>query len=354
MLGGADVQGPLIRTARQTAAAAGNSEARFVFYFSLTSLDSGCGCFDAEFYDNIASSHPEWLLRDASGRLVSTFVDQLGTGRQIAIDIGNLNLVSAWAIWALAAMDRYGWDGVFADNVTRGIFYNWSATPVNPRTGAEYTTAEYRRDLLAALRAIRALFDVHGKIFVGNHTGGWEAFDDPVIRQQVLAMHGAEIEGCFLTSGGFYSESDWISQTAYLAFANQHGVFTLCNGVGDSDGTASRRTYLLGSYLLTKEGLSSVAEVNSTSQWWGDLGLDLGSPAGHFVCLDPRARLAATADCPSPGKIYARDWERGRVLVNPTTGTTVTVPLGGTFRLNGSPVTSVTLQPQSAALLVRP
>jgi hypothetical protein len=41
--------------------------------------------------------------------------------------------------------------------------------------------------------------------------------------------------------------------------------------------------------------------------------------------------------CPASGKIYARDWER--VLVNPTTGTTVTVPLGTTLLLQGAPVT---------------
>jgi hypothetical protein len=354
ILGGADVQGPLVAPARRAADAAGNAEARFVFYFSLTSLDSGCGCSDSHFYDTIVASHPEWRLRDASGNLVSTFVDQLGTGRQIAIDIGNPGLVDAWVSWALAAVNRYGWDGVFADNVTRGIFYNWSAVPVNPRTGTQYTTAGYRRDLLAALQRIRAAFDARGKIFIGNHTGAWEAFDDPLIRQQMLAMHGLEIEGCFLTPDGFFAESDWISQTAYLAFANQHGVLTMCNGVGDTNGSVSRRTFLLASYMLTKEGLSNVAEVNTTGQWWGDLGLDLGAPTGHYACLDPGAGLAAASDCPSPGKIYVRDWERGLVLVNPTAGTTVTVPLGGTFRLNGSPVSSVTLGPQSAAVLVRP
>jgi len=354
ILGGPDGEGPMLGAAKAAAAAAGNGDARFVFYMSLTSLDRQCGCSDANFYDSFKSQHPEWLLRDASGNLVGTFVSQLGPSRQIAIDVGNPALVDAWANWAFAAMDRYGWDGVFADNVVRGTFYNWSAVPVNPRTGRNYTTAEYRQDTLAALQRMRQAFDARGKIFVGNHTGGWESFDDPLIQQQVTAMHGVEIEGCFLSPDGYYSESQWIQQTQYLDFANRRGILTMCNGVGDAHRDAGRRSYLLASYLLTKEGMSNLAEVNSVNEWWGGLDLALGAPLGRFACLDPGAGLAQSPDCPSSGKIYVREWQRGRVLVNPTAGTSVTVPLGATFLRDGNPVSSVSLPPHTGVVLVRP
>jgi hypothetical protein len=135
ILGGPDVQGPIIDDAKQVAAAAGNTDARFVFYLNLTSLDSKCGCFEARFYQSVASTHPEWFLRDASGSRISAFVTQYGAGRLWTVDIGNPAFIDGWADTVIAEMDRHGWDGVWADNILRGNFYDWSAWPGEPAHG---------------------------------------------------------------------------------------------------------------------------------------------------------------------------------------------------------------------------
>jgi hypothetical protein len=354
VLNGVDVQGPLVRKAKETAVAAGNADARFIFYFSLTDMDSGCDCYDQDFYEHFRDAHPEWILRSAGGGTVST---NNGIGRLFATDIGNLAYVEAWADWALASAERYGFDGVFADNVFRGYFDTWSARPINPRTGAPYTTAEYRRDMLAALTYLRSRFEAKGKLLIGNHVGSWDTpvFSDPVIQEEVKTMHGTEIEDCVYTFGGSpHPESKWLAQLAYLDFANRHGTRTICNGYAGSIGKPERRTYMLASYLLTKEGFSSLSELNKLSQWWSELEIDLGAPRGRFTCLDPANGLAPAASCPASGKIYQREWAKGRVLVNPTDSRTVAVPLGGTFLRGGSAVTSVTLRPHSGVVLVRP
>jgi hypothetical protein len=352
--GSADGQGPLVANAKALAQSSGNGSARFIFYSSLTSLDI-TGGFDARFYNSFIGSHPEWILHDASGNRVWTFVPQLGTGVQIAVDIGNPAFVDAWGAWALAAMDQYGWDGVFADNVEVTDFYGWSPYPVNPRTGARYTVADYRRDLLAALQRLRARFDPRGKILIGNHADGWVQFGDPVVQQMITAMHGVRIENCvFNWDTTPLSETRWISQLNYFAFANQHGVITQCQGVGGTINGSGTRDYVLATALLTKEGYSGIAELNRVSAWWSNLDIDLGAPRGGYVCLDPAAGLAVTSSCPTTGKIYSRDWQRGRVLVNPSATATVTVPLGETLLLYGSPVSSVTLAPHSGAVLARP
>jgi len=353
LLNGVDGQGPLIAQAKQMAEAAGNTDARFVFYFSLTDMDSACDCYDQDFYEHFRDAHPEWILRSAGGGAVST---NNGIGRLFATDVGNLAYVEAWADYALATADRYGFDGVFADNIFRGYFDTWSARPINRRTGQPYTTPEYRRDMLAALKYLRSRFEAKGKLLIGNHVGSWDTpvFSDPVIQEEVKTMHGTEIEDCVYTFGGTpHPESKWLAQLAYLDFANRHGTRTICNGYGGSIGNADRRTYMLASYLLTKEGFSSLSELNRVSQWWSELEIDLGAPRGRFTCLDPSNGLAPTADCPSSGKIYQREWDKGRVLVNPTDARTVTVPLGGTFLRGGSTVTSVTLRPHSGVVLVR-
>jgi hypothetical protein len=254
-------------------------------------------------------------------------------------------------------MDQYGWDGTFADNIFRGYFGSWSATPINPRTGQAYTQAQYRTDMLAALQRLRTRYDGRGKILIGNHTSAWDpaTFADPIVQQEILTMHGVEMEDCVYDwNANRQSEASWLAQLAYLDYANQHGVRSICSGPDGTIGNTTDRWYILASYLLTKEGFSSVAEINNVSTWWSGLDYQLGAPLGRFYCLDPAAGLATTSSCPSTGKIFVRDWQNGRVLVNPTAATTVTVPLGETLLNQGAAVTSVRLAPGSGVVLVRP
>jgi hypothetical protein len=356
MLGNVDSQGPLIAKARQVAQKAGNADARFIFYLSLTTLDSRCNCGEEDFYRSLAASHPEFFLRDGRRQPVSNFVDQYGSARLFVTDIGNPAYVDAWAAFVEQKIDQYGWDGVFADNILRGNFYGYSAVPVNPRTRAPYTTAQYRRDMLGALRRVHDRLAAHGKIIVGNHSNSWEAdtFADPVIREQITAMDGVEVEDCvFGYDGTPHSETDWIAQLRYLDFANQKGVRTICNGSSGRIVDPPSRLYLLASYLLTKEGFSNVAELNTLGAWWNGFTTDLGAPRGPYTCLDPAAGFAPSTACPSTGKIYVREWDLGRVLVNPTSGLTATVPLDEELRLDGRPVRSVTLRPRSGVVLLR-
>jgi hypothetical protein len=357
VLGGPDVQGPLIHDAKAVAAAAGNVDGRFVFYLNFSSLDAKCDCFEARFYERVASTHPEWILRDSSGNRISAFVTQYGPNRLWTVDIGNRAFVDAWADTVIGEMDRDGWDGVWADNILRGNFYDWSAWPVNPRTGARYTTAEYRADTRAALRRLRERLDAKGRILIGNYGSAWEdeTLADPVVQDQIVAMHGIEVEDCVYTfSGTPHSEKTYIQQLKYLDFANRRGVLTQCRGGNGTIGDPAKRDYILASYLLTKEGFSNVAQLNKLGAWWPGLEVDLGDPVGGFGCLDPADGLRPTTSCPSIGKIYVREWEHGRVLTNPTGGVTATVPLGEPMLLNGTRVTSVTLKPKSGFVLVRP
>src|SRR5262249_22601393 len=150
-----------------------------------------------------------------------TFLDALPRGRQLALDVGNPAYVDAWADAALAAAARHGWDGVWADNVVRGRFdASWSAVPVDPRRKKPYTEADYRTDVLEAVKRLRRRFDAAGKLLIGNHGAAWRSFaDEPSLREQVLAMHGVEIEDFAYTFGGEpQPEAAWLAQLAYLDF----------------------------------------------------------------------------------------------------------------------------------------
>jgi hypothetical protein len=356
LLGGVRREGPLVADAKRRAAAAGNP-ARFVFYLSLSSLDGGCKCFDAELLERLRREHPEFLLRDARGEPISTFLDRIGPDRQLALDVGNPAYVEAWTDAALAQAARFGWDGVFADNVIRRFGAGWSAAPVNPRTHRPYTQPEYQTDMLAALRLLRRRFDARRLIVIGNHGGAWRSFEEePVLRDQVVALHGVQIEDFAYTwRGEPQPEADWLRQLRYLDFANRAGVLTYAHGVGGAFMEPARREYVLASYLLTRRGRSVVGDLNAAKTWWPALATDVGTASGDFYCLDPQRDFARGEPCPTAGRVLGRDFTRARVVVNPGE-TARTVPLGAAFAgLDGAAVTDpLPLPAHSGRVLVRP
>ncbi len=357
LVGGADSEGRLVADARRRAVRVGNP-ARFVLYLSLSSLDGGCGCFDADLLARLRREHPDFLLHDAQGEVVSTFLDALPRGRQLALDVGDPAYVDAWADAALAAARRSGWDGVSADNVVRGRFDDsWSGVPINRRTGKPYTEGEYRADMLAALRRLRRRFDGAGKLLIGNHSAAWRSFDDDaVLRAQVLALHGVEVEDFAYTfAGAPEPEADWLRQLRYLDFANRHGVLTWAHGGDGSLMEPAKREFVLASYLLTRRGRSVVGDLNAARTWWPALATELGAAEGDLYCLDPGAGFAPTDPCPAPGRVLARDFVRARVLVNPGDAA-YRVPLAGAALrdLERHDVPDpVTLEPHSGRILLR-
>jgi len=330
LVGGVDAQGALVAEARRRAAAAGNP-ARFYLYLSLTALDGGCRCWEAQILGRLRRERPELVLRDAAGQPVSVFLDRMPAGRMPALDPGNPATAAFWADVALAEAARHDWDGVWADNVWRGRFdATWSAVPIDPRSGAPYTTARYRADLLATLRALRSRFDAAGKRLVGNHSAAWrETDEDPVLRDQVRAMHGVVIEDFFYDHGGKpLSEDERLRQVRYLDFASRAGVLTWAHGGKGALMEPAKRETVLAAYLLTRRGDAAVGDLNAVKTWWPALATDLGAACGDLRCLDPGRGFAPAEPCPRAGTVLARDFAAGRVLVNPGTVARA-VPLGG-------------------------
>ena len=231
--------GPRVAAWKQASAAAGNLAASYWFYTSLTSIDSRCQCRDQRMYERLTAREDFWL-HDASGRRISTFVGQLGVGRQIATDVGNPAFVDAWTDYQLATLTTYGWDGVWTDNIVCAwdVGTSWSAVPVNPRTHAPYTLAEYRRDLATALERIHGPLAAAGKRLLGNHGGSCVAdfATDANVQRQLLAMDGTAIENCvydFWDAGCGcnrpHPERTYLDQLRYLRAAPRAAPTSVCS-----------------------------------------------------------------------------------------------------------------------------
>src|SRR5438445_561015 len=108
--------------------------------------------------------------------------------RALARRDGESGFANAWVDYQLKTMNQYGYDGVWADNIicAWNVGTSWSTVPVNPRTGALYTMADYRRDLGNALGRIHAKLEAAGKKILGNHGGSCvqDFFNDQGVQQQ--------------------------------------------------------------------------------------------------------------------------------------------------------------------------
>jgi hypothetical protein len=102
--------------------------------------------------------------------------------------------------------------------------------------------------------------------------------------------------------------------------------------------------YALASLLLVREngkGMIWSQTMYSDSLLKKLNSLDMGKPTQSMVYLSGA---------------YQRNWERGKVVVNPSDSKTVTVSLGGNYKdlETGSIVNSITLAPKKGKVLVFP
>lgn len=342
LIGGVDQQAALVPTMKTRAVAANNASQQLLFYLGFAANDSRCNCWE----QHLGDQWSQYYLRDAKGNIVYT--NDAGGGRVRAMDIGNSGYVSAWGKAVLDETSRNGWHGVLGDYCLRcNGFWGWSAKPINPRTGKEYTCQEYRHDMASALTSLRGQLHGQGKTLACNHSAAWQdkadgsgTFSDPLIQTQLRQLDAAMMEDAvYSMSGPPHSETAWLDQLRYEDYAVAHGVIVLVEGYGGVLGNATKRQYVLATALLTS---GWVGQINNVNSYYADYDVELGVPRGTYECISG-GTVVSGSGCPGMGLTYRRRYERGVVAVNPTTKTQ-TIPLGQSTATCG---TSITLAGQS-------
>ncbi len=272
-----------------------------------------------------AAAHPEWVLHTSGGATVAI-------GTRVAADFGNASFRAWWIARAQAALAS-GNRGLWIDDVamTRTV------TAVDPRTGLNFTEANWQRNMADFMVAVRAALPsaeiVHDVLWYKGDTNA------DVLRELRAADYLSLDKGYndpLISYGtgtyGFQTLSGWIDR----AQARGTGV------VLDSPAaTPDARLYALATALLTDGGRVALADDPFTAPgtYWTGFDRDFGGALGGRYY---------TGD-----NVWRRDYEHAIVLVNeplrPTR--TVTVP-AGYMDLDGVPRTSVTLAGGSGAVLV--
>ncbi len=293
-----------------------------------------------------AEKNSEWILRDASGsELYIPWGCSGGKCPQFAADFGNPDFQDWW-ISKVEKLYAKGYRGIFVDDVN----LEWRISnnsgditkPIDPRTGAEMTLADYRRYFAELMERLRdALPDAeiaHNAIWFASPA------DDPFIIRQMQAADYLVLERG-VSDGGIRAGDGKYGFNSFLAYIDRaHALGASVIMLDDDDDSKQTRDYELAFYYLVNQGKDMLSadgdrDRMAPGRFWSGYLTDLGAALG------PRHEWQS---------LLRRDFECGMVLLNGPDMPEVTVRLDGSYQdLSGKTVSSVTLNSASGEVLTR-
>lgn len=304
--------------------------------------------------DYILPKKPGWVVKDKNGATVYN----VWLPHEHMVDHGNMDFVDfyfdffiqvpstiAGGRWKGTYTDR-AWNMRFLDNFNVYLpdGWGWSSRPINPATGNEFTQNEREQDILSAAARLRQLADTeaNGMKYMVNVWNDVEAmyFDRNIYPELMQYLDYALFEEWTAKSNGSpVSEGVWLRRVleAQDMIQNRRAEPVVQAEWGDF-------WYALSSLLLVREnGKGSIwSQAMFSDAILQKLNsLNMGNPLQSMVFL---------------GGAYQRNWERGKVVVNPNDTKTVTVSLGGNYKdlETGNIVNSITLAPKKGKVFVFP
>ncbi len=303
------------------------------------------------------SQHPEWFLKNEKGEWVGDHEYS-----SIHLDPANPEWREFVAKVASDNISRYGYDGVFVDLVgstTQYVNHKKTSKTVNPKTGKPYTDEEWKAAELDLLRVLRR--HIGDKLMLINSGPGLRYFQTGVADFLTVA------DG--LCNEGFTGWTQdpinrplipvdaWKADVDALADCCERGKVALAVAnvrKRKPDESAEifdqRYRFIATSFLLA-------ADQNSRLNFYVKIPgtPEIYIPGDEFL---PGWASVSLGEASGPyrraGGVYQRDFERGKVLVNPVSRE-VRVPLSGQWKTDsGQAVESSLLMPaRTGAILLR-
>jgi Hypothetical glycosyl hydrolase family 15/Bacterial Ig domain len=292
-------------------------------------ISTGVGYYEA------LSQHPEWFLQDTTGSLIvlahypSCWM----------MDWGSASYQQRWTRNVIADAKAHGWDGVLIDDA------NWSEYPhlASGQTIAKYpTNAEQTESMRQFLAVVGPELQKVGLLALPNIFVDYP--DGPTIFSQWIGYTSGAYQEYWSKSGSFsttccnYTGTTWDYHQSFLRITEQANKVYIPITKAPSTDIRSMEYARANFYLDWDGGPSSLSfDPKYDDPWNPYWTTDLGMPVGAKVQV---------------GSAWRRNYERGAVVVNPTSSGVV-VGLGGSFRrIDGTVVSSLTLDPATAAVLL--
>ncbi len=307
------------------------------------------------------TTHEDWFMHNQDNARHHEATDDWDIN-----DITNPDFRTYWTSSVIADIRATGAQGVFADSFEAGISGYGVTDPdtrfdgTNPANPAMWPNGDtwiaQKKEWIDAVESAFAATPEHFAFVpnIGAMITGWANVDYSTI-------DGAMLEGF----GDNLAESDWVLGMNRAMKLTAAGKLIVMQSYPS---TITDRDFLLATYLLLKGSRTFINLAGSGVNYLPEYALDLGAPV---------AALPADVSDYASGGAYRRDFAKGSVVVNPS-ASAVTIALGGTLyqmtasgggavtdaQLDGNgnytggslsfaAVTSVTLPPQTAALLLQ-
>jgi hypothetical protein len=282
---------------------------------------------------NYWTADPSWFLTDTTGRRVNSG----SYPHAWMMDVGSASYQHAWLANVAADLAAHGWDGVMLDDVNESMTWHLSG-----RTLEKYPrNADWYAATRSFLARVGPELGARGFLAVPNiNFDCWEA----CWRDYLQFVPGAVREHWTKSgtgSGGHYADASWEWANTFLRITQEAGKFLLPITYAPKGDVRSMR-YARGSFLLDWNGGASAFTFEPTDPeaqdpYSGEWTIDVGTP------LAARYRVGAA---------WRREFTGGTVVLNPSSTSAQAVSLGSTYlQPDGTPVSSVTLPPVSAAIL---
>ncbi len=240
----------------------------------------------------ISAEHPDWFLLDHLGH-------RIHKNDVYLMDAGNAAYRAFWLERARELIEKYGWDGIFIDNVDsnlRRVLSQYLALPA-------YDEAGYQQAIEGFLAYV-----YEGYFKPSRHPVIANILDptDQVWPRYLKYLDGAMLEDFAVDwYDGYLSPSDWEKQLTLLEQATSQKKTLILVAQGHR-ADLSRQTFALASYLLiaNEKTYFRYANADHYAEIWmyPNYALSLGNPLGK------RYR---------EGNFWRRDFSNGYVLVDP-------------------------------------
>ncbi|MEP7126860.1 MAG: putative glycoside hydrolase [Byssovorax sp.] len=263
--------------------------------------------------------HESWFWHTTGGQRVTSVVD----GKWL-MNVADPGFQGYW-IQSIAQQITAGeYDGVLLGSASPVLLQSEAQAPPEPRL-----TGTGARD--------NVIPELGNKTFIQAWTA-WIVTLDAALGSKALALIPAVGPGITswdttpydLTAGAFsegyadpaFAEADWARSTNLLLSLAAKGKIVILQNTLSAPDDVARRMYYLANYLLVRGNRSYLDYFAAgPMEWYPEWGLELGAATSTGAKVD---------DLLKDG-VYRRDFEKGIVLVNPTSSP-VTVALGKTMQ----------------------
>jgi len=248
---------------------------------------------------DILDQHPEWFLKSNTGSIITK------SNGSVLMDPSNNDWRNFWLERARSSIDRYGWDGVFLDNVEASIYkpYEYGSEP-----DPTLNDAAYQAMIEDNLRFLYTNYfkpnnrPLYANIIALKDTDVWFRY--------MQYLDGAMFENFAVGWDDEYKDpEDWETQLQIAEKTQELGKSMILVSQGDEFDT-NRQVFALASYLLINNGKAYFRYIDSSSyeyNWYYDnYSFALGTPAGSRV---------------ANGSTWERAFSNGKVWVNPNNHT---------------------------------